>query len=254
MRLAGKVAMITGGASGIGRGAALLFAKEGAKLVIADMNAAGGEDTVGGIKEAKGEACFVATDVSHAAEAQRAVQTAIDKYGKLDLLFNNAAIHPAGSVTAMPEEVWDRQMAVNLKGVFLCSKYAIPEMKKVGGGAIVNTSSVVGIVANVNNCAYTTSKAGVIMLTKQMALDYAPFNIRVNCICPGFVQTPMADDYFRFQPDPAAARQAVTALHPLGRLGKPDDIANGALYLVSDEASWVTGIALIIDGGLLSHL
>ncbi len=254
MRLTGKVAMITGGASGIGRSTALVFAREGANIVIADVNTAMAEETVGQIKKAGGEASFVPLDISQADQVQKAVKATVDKYEKLDILFNNAAINPTGSVTDMSEEVWDREMAVNLKGVFLCSKYAIPEMKKIGSGAIINTASTVGILASTNNSAYCTSKAGVIMLTKQMALDYAPFNIRVNCICPGFTQTPLLEKFFNAQPDPEASRQAVDAMHPMGRLGKPEDIAYGALYLASDEASWVTGIALVIDGGLICHI
>jgi len=254
MRLSGKVAMITGGASGIGKSTAFLFAREGAKVVIADVNTAMAEATVSQIKKAGGESCFVPTDVSNANQVKKAVKTAVDKYGKLDILFNNAAINPTGSVTEMAEEIWDKEIAVNLKGVFLCAKYAIPEMKRIGGGAIINTASIAGILANATNCAYCTSKAGVIMLTKQIAIDYASFNIRVNCICPGFVQTPMLETFFNAQPDPEASRKAVANIHPIGRIGKPEDIAYGALYLASDEASWVTGAALVIDGGLVSHL
>jgi len=254
MRLSGKIAIITGGASGIGRSAVSLFAREGAKVVIADVDAALAETAVEQMKGAGGKICSVPTDVSNASQVKRMVQVAIDKYGRLDILFNNAAINPTGSVTDMAEEVWDKEMAVNLKGIFLCSKYAIPEMKKVGGGVIINTASIAGIMANANNCAYCTSKGGVIMLTKQMAIDYASFNIRVNCICPGFTQTPMLEAFFHAQPDPKAARRAVAAIHPIGRIGNPEDIAYGALYLASDEASWVTGTALVIDGGLISHL
>lgn len=254
MRLVDKVAIVTGGASGIGRGTALLLAKEGARVVIADLDASSAQETIGHIKKAKGEACFVPTDVSQTGQIKNTVDVAVNQFGRLDILFNNAGINPPGSVTDMDEEVWDREMAVNLKSVFLCSKYVIPEMKKMGGGVIINTASVAGILANFGAAAYCTSKAGVIMLTKQMAVDYAPFNIRVNCICPGFVQTPMIEEYLKVQPDPPAARQAVETMHPIGRMGKPEDIAHAALYLVSDEASWVTGAAFVIDGGISCFL
>jgi NAD(P)-dependent dehydrogenase (short-subunit alcohol dehydrogenase family) len=245
MRLEGKVAIITGAASGIGVATALLFAKEGTKVVVADLNESGGNETVDQIRSDGGAAIFVRTDVTSAKDAEAIVKSTIDAYGKLDVLFNNAGIAMRLPVADLPEEDWDRCIEINLKGIFLGSKYAIPEMIKNGGGSIINMASMFGIVGAKIRAAYVASKGGVVNLTRGMALDYAPNNIRVNCICPGFTDTPLIQTIV---PTPEA-RQALGEDHPMGRLATPLDIAYGALYLASDESSFVTGIALPIDGG-----
>ena len=245
MRLRGKVAIITGGASGIGKATALLFAKEGAKVVVADQNEAGGKETVDHIRSDGGEAIFVRADVASAEDVQSMVKAAIETYGKLVILFNNAGIAMRLPVADLPEEDWDRCIDINLKGVYLCSKYAIPEMIKNDGGCIINMASIYGVVGGKTRAAYVASKGGVVNLTRGMALDYASNNIRVNCICPGFVETPLVRDVVKTPEE----YQALAVQHPMGRLAKPLEIAYGALYLASDESSFVTGIALPIDGG-----
>ena len=245
MRLEGKVAIITGAASGIGRETALLFAKEGAKIVVADLNEAAGKETVDQIGSDGGEAMFVRTDVTSAKDAQAMVKSTIDAYGKLDVLFNNAGIAMRLPVADLPEDDWDRCIEINLKGVFLCSKYAIPKMVKNGGGSIINMASIYGIVGGTTRAAYVASKGGVANLTRGMALDYALDNIRVNCLCPGFTETPLLAGVLKSP----AEYQALADQHPMKRLGAPKDIAYGALYLASNESSFVTGIALPIDGG-----
>jgi NAD(P)-dependent dehydrogenase (short-subunit alcohol dehydrogenase family) len=247
MRLQGKVAIITGAGSGIGRATALLFAREGARVVVADYAAEGGEETVRLIKEAGGEATFVKVDVSKAADAQKMVQAAIDSYGKLDILYNNAGIEgPWAPTEDVAEEDWDRVLSINLKGVFLGSKYAIPEMLKQGGGVIINTASVAGLIAVTNMPAYCASKGGVVLLTKAMALENAAKRIRINCICPGAIRTPM---FGRLTLDKVATEKAFCDGHPIGRCGTPEEIAYPALYLASDESSFITGTALVVDGG-----
>lgn len=245
MRLKGKVTLITGAASGLGQATALLFAKEGAKVVVADVNEIGGVETVDPIRSAGGEATFVRTDVTSAKDAEAMVKATIDAYGKLDVLFNNAGIAMRLPVVELPEADWDRCIDINLKGVYLSSKYAIPEMINNGGGSIINMASIFGIVGARTRAAYAASKGGVVNLTRSMALDYAPYQIRVNCICPGFVETPLFKGVVKSQEE----YQALVNLHPMGRLGTPMDVAYGALYLASDESAFVTGIALPIDGG-----
>ncbi|MCL5075713.1 MAG: SDR family oxidoreductase [Chloroflexi bacterium] len=249
MRLKDKVAIITGAGSGIGRATALLFAREGAKVVVADLAQVMGEETVRAIRGEGGEAIFVQVDVSRAADAERMVGAAIASYGRLDILFNNAGINLLGRVTETTEEDWDKVIAVNLKGVFLCSKYALLEMIKQGSGVIINASSAAGIVGLRNLAAYTASKGGVLQLTKNMALDYAPYNIRINALCPGVIETPMTEQVIESQADPAEARRFYERNRPLGRMGRPEEVAYAALYLASAEASYVTGAALPVDGG-----
>jgi len=236
-----KVAAITGAGSGIGRATALLFAEEGAKVAAIDYAPAGGKETVRMIKEAGGEAIFIEADVSKAADVERMVKTTVDTYGRIDILFNNAGIVGMVAPTAeLTEENWDRVLNINLKGVFLCSKYAIPVMLQNGGGVIINTSSCQGIGIVRNMAAYNVSKAGIIQLTKTTALEYAPKNIRVNCICPGTIQTPMSE---------AWTPVLKTDLLLQGRIGQPEEVARAALYLASDDSSYVTGHALVVDGG-----
>ena len=245
MRLKDRVAIITGAASGIGRATALLFAKEGAKIVAADVDDEGSNETVNQIQAAGNEAFLVRTDVTSTEDVQAMVKATIDAYGKLDILFNSAGIAMRLPVADLPEADWDRCIDVNLKGGYLCAKYAIPEIIRNGGGSIINMGSIYGIVGGKTRAAYVASKGAVVNLTRGMALDYVDDNIRVNCICPGFVETPLVQGVVK-TPE---AYQALANQHPMKRLGRPEEIAYGALYLASDESSFVTGIALPIDGG-----
>ncbi len=248
-RLAGKVALITGSGSGQGRAAARLFAKEGARVVVTDVAIKGGEETVGLVRADGGEASFIAMDVSKAAQVQRGVELAVQTYGRLHILYNNAAIwNPRldNRVVELEEEAWDTILAVNLKGVYLCCKYGIPELIRAGGGSVINTASIAGLVSSGQpSHSYTASKGGVISLTRSMAMAYAKDQVRVNVICPGGVDTPMIAPLMADE----QARQRAATMHPIGRMGTPEDIASLALYLASDESSWVTGSVFTIDGG-----
>ena len=245
MRLAGKVAIITGAASGLGRASAELFAEQGASVVIADRDEAGGLETVTQIRDTGGQAEFIETDVAVADDAAAMVAKAVTCFGKLDVLFNNAGIAIRKPVADLSEDEWDRCIDTNLKGVFLGSKSAIPEMMRGGGGSIINTASIYGIVGGRTRAAYSASKGGIVNLTRSMALDYASHNIRVNCICPGFVETPLLKKILGTE----AEFQALVDMHPMGRLGRPIETAYAAVYLASDEAAFTTGIALPVDGG-----
>tara|TARA_B100000809_G_scaffold209535_1_gene212535 strand:- start:1847 stop:2596 length:750 start_codon:yes stop_codon:yes gene_type:complete len=245
MRISDKVAIITGAASGIGRTTAILFAKEGGKVVVADKNEVGGNETVDLIRSDGGQAIFDYVNVTSATDIQGMVKTTINTYGKLNILVNNAGIATRLPVVDLSEEDWDRNIDVNLKSIYLSSKYAIPRMIKNGGGSIVNIASIYGIVGGRVRAAYAASKGGVVNLTRSMALDYALHKIRVNCVCPGFVNTPLLKNILKNKEE----YQALADLHPMGRLGDMLEIALGVLYLASDESSFVTGIALPIDGG-----
>ncbi len=250
MRLANKVAIITGAASGMGRASALLFAKEGAKVIAVDINNEGGKETVDQIKRDGGEAIFVHVDVSKAKEVEQLIKTSVDTYGKLDILFNNAG-HPGKSaiIENIDEAIWDEVYAVNVKAIFFGAKYAAPEMKKRGGGVILNTASIAGERPRPNQALYCSSKGAAIVLTKGLALELAPYKIRVNCIDPVGTDTPMIP---KFLPEGTNLKEflpKIIATIPMGRLAKPEDIAYAALYLASDEASMVTGVALQVDGG-----
>ena len=245
MRLKGKVAIITGAASGIGQATALLFAKEGATVVVADLDKAGGNEVVEQINADGGKAMFIRTDVTVAEDVQAMVESTIDAYGKLDVLFNNAGIAMRLPVVELPEEDWDRCVDINLKGVFLGSKYAIPEMIRNGGGSIINMASIYGLVGAPVRAAYVATKGGVANLTRGMALDYATDNVRVNCLCPGFTETPLLAGVLKTEEE----YRALADQHPMKRLATPQEIAYGALFLASDESAFVTGVALPIDGG-----
>ncbi|HYW01423.1 MAG TPA: SDR family oxidoreductase [Candidatus Acidoferrum sp.] len=253
MRLGNKVAIVTGAGSGIGRASALLFAREGAKVVVADINEQDGRETVESIKKNGGEGIFVRTDISKAADAENMVKETVSKFGRLDILFNNAGINPLGTVVDTPEAVWDTVIDVNLKGVFLCSKYAVPEMIRCGGGAIVNTASINAVAALPNEVAYHASKGGVAALTRAMAMDHIAQSIRVNCICPGVTATPILTKYVRESKNPQETEKLLLREQPINRFAKPEEIAQAALFLASDEASFVTGTTLFVDGGYTAH-
>jgi NAD(P)-dependent dehydrogenase (short-subunit alcohol dehydrogenase family) len=254
VRLAGKVAIVTGAAMGIGKGIAAVFAREGARVVLADVDAEAGRAAEDELRGRAQQAVFVRADVSDEAQVRELVATAERTYGALHVLVNNAGI---GVYTRVPEtsrEQWDRCLAVNLTGVFLCCKHAIPLIKASGGGSIVNIASV-HAYQNVGATApYAASKGGVVALTRVMAIDHARDGIRVNAICPGWVDTPLIRGIFAASPDPEGMRRQVAGRQLLGRLGTPEDIGHAALYLASDEASFVTGASLFVDSGLTAQL
>ncbi len=246
--LQGKTALITGGASGIGRATAILFGREGAAVVVQDLRAEG-QATADAIVAAGGRATFVRGDVTRAADCRAAVEKAVAEYGGLHVLVNNAGIIRRASVVDTTEEEWDRVMAVNVKSVFLFSKAAIPVMARGGGGVIVNTASGWGIDGGKDAASYCASKAAVVNLTRAMAIDHAGQNIRVNCVCPGDTDTPMLREEARQLGQDEKGFLARSAQRPLGRMGRPEEIARAMLFLASDASSYVTGTALVVDGG-----
>jgi len=252
MRLDGKVALITGGASGIGRETALLFAKEGARVLVVDRDEKNGRAVVGEIESAGGTARFAPADVSRAADCESMVAAAESAFGKLDVLFNNAGIMDSADDDAVKteEEVWDRTMAINLKGVFFGCKYGIPALRRAGGGVILNTASFVAVLgAATPQLAYTASKGGVLALTRELAVVHARESIRVNALCPGPLRTEMLMKFL----DTEEKKQRRLVHVPMGRFGEAREMAQAALYLASDESSYVTGAELVIDGGLLAQ-
>jgi NAD(P)-dependent dehydrogenase (short-subunit alcohol dehydrogenase family) len=250
MKLSGKVAIITGAGSGIGQASALEFSTEGAKVVVADYAPQGGRETVEQIRKAGGDAIFVETDVSKAADVEQMIRTTLETYSRIDVLFNNAAVTIPASVVDASEEVWDKTMDIDLKGVFLPSKYAIPHMIEGGGGSVINTASMCGLVASPNQAPYSAAKGGVIALTRQMAIDYALHGIRVNGIAPSEVRTPMFLGFINQTPDPEATMQRLMARIPMGRVAEPRELARVAVFLASDDSSYITGVTLPVDGGL----
>ncbi|MBC6935840.1 MAG: SDR family NAD(P)-dependent oxidoreductase [Chloroflexi bacterium] len=253
MRLKDRVAIVTGAAKGIGWGIATVLAKEGAKVVVVDWDEQDGPKTAAEIRDGGGDASFVKCDVSDEDQVKAMVQAALDQYGRIDILVNNAGIGVYKTITDATSEDWDRCLGVNLKGVFLCSKYAIPHMQKIGKGAIVNISSV-HAYANVNGTSpYAASKGGVTALTRAMAMDYSP-TIRVNAIAPGWVLTPLIQSIFDSYPDPAAQQRLVEQRQVMKRIGRPEDVGYAAAFLASDEASFITGVQLFVDGGLTAQL
>lgn len=248
-----KVALVTGAGSGIGRASALAFARDGARVIVADIDAGGGEETVQRITESGGEAQFMRVDVARADEVAHLVAAIVDTYGRLDYAHNNAGIE--GVLVPFheyPDANWERVLSVNLTGVFLCMKHEIRQMLRQGGGAIVNTASVAGLRGR-RLGAYTASKHGVVGLTTMAAVEYAKAGIRVNAVCPGVIRTPMAERAF-FEPaeDRTQAETFYGGLHPLGRLGTPEEVAAAVVWLCSDAASFVTGLAMPVDGGMLA--
>lgn len=248
----GKVVLVTGGGSGFGKAASLAFARGGVRVVVADMSIESGAETVRAIKQAGGEATFVQADVSKATQVEAMVQQALATYGRLDWAFNNAGIAgtPYVPMADYDEAVWDRVIAINLKGVWLCMKYEIPVMLAQGGGAIVNMSSCAGLAGGHFGAAYYASKHGVVGITKAAAVEYGPAGIRVNAVCPSFIHTPLTDPYTRGNPQREAE---IIASHPLERLGTPEEVAAAVVWLCSDAASFVTGHALPVDGGRLAQ-
>ena len=243
----GKVTFVTGAGNGIGRAAALAFAREGASVVVADVSKESNRETARMIEEIGGRALAVTCNVARAEDVRGALDKTIEAFGRLDVAFNNAGVEQKKAATAeLEEEEWDRIVDINLRGVFLCMKYEIPLMLKQGGGAIVNTSSGAGIIGVRGGAAYVAAKHGVIGLTKSAALEYAPQNIRVNAVCPGYIDTPMMD---RFTGGTSEGREKVIAEEPVGRMGQPEEIAAAVVWLCSDAASFVIGHAMVVDGG-----
>ena len=254
MRLKDRVAVVTGAAMGIGKGIAAVLSREGARVVVADIDEEAGRRTVEELRGGGGDLFFVRADVGDESDVQALMEQAVARYGRLHILVNNAGIgvYTPVHATSLPE--WERCLRVNLTGVFLCSKHALPHLRAAGGGAIVNIASV-HAYQNVGGTApYAASKGGVVALTRVMAIDYARDNIRVNAVCPGWIYTPLIERLFRESGDPAGMKRRVEQRQLLGRLGTPEDVGHAVLYLVSDDASFVTGTSLFVDAGLTAQL
>jgi len=254
MKLQDKVAIVTGAGKGIGQGIARVFVKYGAKVVVADWDEDAGLRTADELRRSGGDAIFVKCDVSNEEQVKAMIQAAIASYGRLNILVNNAGIGVYKTVLDTTSEDWDRCLGVNLKGVFLCSKYAIPHIKAAGGGAIVNIASVHSYQNVGGTAPYAASKGGVVALTRVMAIDHGRDNIRVNAICPGWIDTPLIQGIFAASPDPEEAKRAVERRQILGRLGRPEEVGEAAAFLASDEASYITGASLMVDNGMTAQL
>lgn len=253
MKLKDRVAVITGAGAGIGRASALEFAREGARVVVADINAAGAEETVKQIAARGGQALAAPTDVADPAAVQRLVETTLQAYSEVHVVFSNAAIQVNKTVEDTTVEEWNREMAVNVGGIFLCAKFFMPHLRRTKG-CIVNMASVNGFFVEPMCAGYCATKGAIIALTKAMAIDHGKEGIRVNCICPGYIDAGLAWGYFEAQPDPAAARTAAGKLHAMWRIGKPEEVGRVAVFLASDDASFMTGSVVVVDGGFGSGL
>ncbi len=249
-RLSGKVALITGGGTGIGRAITLAFAREGASVAVAGRRLEKLREVISEVQKAGGAGLAMECDVTRRAEVERAVKGTVERFGRLNVLVNNAGMLHVSTVEGISEEEWDRMMTVNVKGPFLMSRAALPEFRKCAGGVIVNIGSVLGLYAVKDRAAYCASKGGVTMLTKAMALDHAHEQIRVNCICPSVVETDLVKGVFNETEQGQAMLKARLATIPLGRLGRPEDVAEMAVFLASEESSWLTGAAIPLDGGV----
>ena len=254
MKLQNKVAIVTGAGKGIGQGIARVFIKYGAKVIVADWDEEAGAQTAEQIRQSGGDAFFVKCDVSNEEQVRAMIEATIAHYGRLDILVNNAGIGVYKTVLDTTSEDWDRCLGVNLKGVFLCSKFAIPHIKAAGGGAIVNIASVHSYQNVGGTAPYAASKGGVVALTRVMAIDHGRDNIRVTALCPGWIDTPLIQGIFAGAPDPEQAKQAVERRQVLGRLGTPEEIGEAAAFLASDEASYITGASLMVDNGMTAQL
>ena len=253
MKLKDRVAVITGAGSGIGRASALEFAREGARVVLADINAAGAQETATQITALGGRGLAIPTDVADAASVQNLVQATLQAYGEVHVVFSNAAIQVNKTVEDTTLEEWNREMAVNVGGIFLCAKFFLPHLR-LTRGCIVNMASVNGFFVEPMCAGYCATKGAIIALTKAMAIDHGKDGIRVNCICPGYIDAGLAWGYFEAQPDPAAARAAAGKLHALWRIGKAEEVGRVAVFLASDDASFMTGSVVVVDGGFGSGL
>ena len=253
MKLAQRVAVITGAGSGIGQAMALLFAREGARILAADINGDAADATTAAVTAAGGTCRAFTVDVSRPEQVAALIAQALAAYDRIDILCNNAGVGSTTSVVECEPDEWDRVMTINVKSVYLGCKYAVPHMIAQGGGVIINTASVAGMVGLVKRASYSASKGAVIALTRQVAIEYVEQGIRVNCLCPGTVDSPWVGRLLGGADDPAAARQALVARQPMGRLGTPEEVAAAALYLASDDAAFITGTGLVIDGGLTAR-
>lgn len=252
MKLDGKVAIVTGAASGIGRASAIAFAREGARVTVVDKDELGAQETIGAIQSEGRQAFVTRVDVTRESEIAQMVEQTVERWGRIDILFNNAGILLVKTVEQMSEEEWDRVMAVNVKSAFLATKHVVPHMRRSGKGAILNTGSIASFTGQVGTPVYSASKGAIALLTKSLALDLGRDGIRVNCLCPGITDTPMLREHLGHGEEGEAHIRARLARVPLGKILSPEDVARAALYLVSDESDGITGILHVVDGGLIA--